>query len=104
MLGNVVYEKQQGKVILKISGEFDSRLVRRFDDLVEELLKLGESNFVVDLAACKFMYSVGIGKIVSLSKKLDILGGELKVINPPPRIKKLFQLVKLDYILADGRD
>jgi anti-anti-sigma factor len=100
MLGNITHYEKDGISYIKISGELDSRVISNFQNIFEELLKIGKNRIVLDLSECTFIYSVGIGKIVYFMKKLEnIPNSYFKVKNPSPRIRKLFELVKLSDIL-----
>ena len=83
-----------------LSGDFDSSLNEPFDNLVLELTDEGIKDIIVDLELCTFLYSVGVGKIVALYKKLEkIEDSSFCVINPDDRIKKLLHLVHLDFLI-----
>ncbi len=90
--GNITY--------IVLSGDFDSSLNEPFDNLVLELTDDGVKDIVVDLKLCTFLYSVGVGKIVALYKKLEkVEDSSFSVINPDDRIKKLLHLVNLDFLI-----
>lgn len=59
-------------------------------------LERGERKFLVDFARTGYIDSSGLGVLVSLSKRIRELDGELRLSNLNEELKSLFELTKLD--------
>jgi anti-sigma B factor antagonist len=63
--------------------------------VLEELEK-GERKFLVDFGQTGYIDSSGLGVLVSLSKRIHELNGDLRLSNLNDDLKTLFELTKLD--------
>lgn len=63
---------------------------------VLEELERGERKFLVDFEHTGYIDSSGLGVLVSLSKRIRELNGELRLANLNDDLKTLFELTKLD--------
>lgn len=86
---------ESDELLIKIEGEVD---VYTSIDLKKEITKLieeGQNNIIIDLENVNYMDSSGLGVLVALLKELKKIGGELKLINLPVSVKKIFDLTRL---------
>ncbi len=82
-------------LLVKIIGEVD---VYTSIDLKKELNKLVEAEknkLIIDLIKVNYMDSSGLGVLVALLKEIKKNGGELKLVNLPVSVKKIFDLTRL---------
>ena len=72
--------------------------------VLDELEKGGRS-FLVDFTETGYIDSSGLGVLVSLSKKIREVGGELRLSSLNEDLRTLFELTKLDTLfrIADSR-
>jgi len=72
--------------------------------VLDELEK-GRRKFLVDFTETGYIDSSGLGVLVSLSKKIREMGGELRVSTLNEDLRILFGLTKLDTLfqIADSR-
>jgi anti-sigma B factor antagonist len=59
-------------------------------------LERGERKFLVDFDKTGYIDSSGLGVLVSLSKRIRELNGDLRLSNLNDDLKTLFELTKLD--------
>ncbi len=59
-------------------------------------LERGERKFLVDFSHTGYIDSSGLGVLVSLSKRIRELNGDLRLSNLNDDLKTLFELTKLD--------
>jgi len=91
---------KDGVIILAIIGrilpsEGDDFLKRMKRSIAENsLLKL-----VLDLTEFEHLDSTGLGKIMYIFNYLRERGGDLKLANPPERVRTVFKIAKLDEII-----
>ncbi|MXX54304.1 MAG: STAS domain-containing protein [Gemmatimonadetes bacterium] len=71
--------------------------------LVLEELEGGARRFVIDFARTGYIDSSGLGILISLSKRVRELGGELRLASLSEELQRLFELTKL-HTLFEIRD
>jgi anti-sigma B factor antagonist len=86
-------------VVVEITGDLDLASAPALRQEVLALLNTGQRSIVLDLTATGFLDSLGLGTIVAVWKRLRVLGGELLVVCPEPRLQRVFRVVELDRIL-----
>jgi len=96
--GEVVVVDVDGQLIVGNRSELKQKV---FDDL-----ERGERKVLIDFSRTGYIDSSGLGVLVSISKKMRELGGELRLANLNDDLKTLFELTKLDTLfqIADTRE
>jgi anti-anti-sigma factor len=61
--------------------------------------QLGERELRLDLGAVKNLTSVGLGKLLSLYRKVLLGGGQLSLWNVCPQVYELFSITRLTELL-----
>lgn len=89
--------RKQGEVcVVEVEGQLivgnRQELKQRILDEVER----GERKFLVDFSRTGYIDSSGLGVLVSVSKKIRELGGELRLAGLNEDLQTLFELTKLD--------
>jgi anti-sigma B factor antagonist len=84
-------------VILELAGRL-SVLEPRLRQLVEQLIGLGERYFVIDLANVAYLDNSGLGQLCLVFTMAKNSGGDMKLLKPTPRIRKLLSMTKLDTV------
>jgi anti-sigma B factor antagonist len=64
--------------------------------LVQEDLDRGARKFLIDCGQTAYIDSSGLGALVSLSKKVREVSGELRIAGLNEDLRALFELTKLD--------
>ena len=86
--GDVSVVSVEGQLIVGNRQELKQRVL--------EELERGERRFLVDFGQTGYIDSSGLGVLVSLSKRIRELNGELRLTNLNDDLKSLFELTKLD--------
>jgi anti-sigma B factor antagonist len=86
-------------VVVEITGDLDLATAPALRQEVLALVNSGQRSIVLDLTSTGFLDSLGLGTIVAVWKRLRVLGGELLVVCPEPRLQRVFRVVDLDRIL-----
>jgi anti-sigma B factor antagonist len=69
-----------------------------FKKTVTRLLEEGRINLLVDLSSVGFLDSSGLGALVRALTQSQKEGGQTKLLNAGPQIRKLLQMTKLDSV------
>lgn len=86
--------------VLSVGGELD---VAGAPDLRQAVVKTvagGCRGLILDISELDFIDSFGIGAVVAALKRLRQRGGELALVCPSPRIRRVFEICDLDRIIA----
>ena len=63
-----------------------------FKNVLDEDIREGNHNIIIDLSKCEFLDSTFIGVLVVTWKKVKALGGRLKLVKPGNFAKSVFHL------------
>jgi len=86
--------------VLSVTGELELATAPRLRQAVVGLVGEGHVDIVLDLSGVDFVDSIGLGVIVSVLKRVRGRDGRLVVAGPVPRVRALFELTRLDEIVA----
>src|SRR5215831_20354668 len=87
-VGGVTIADLTGRIVL---GE-ESAHLRNF---VSELLSQGQKKILINLAEVTYIDTSGLGNLINALAQTRKQGGELKLLNLPPRVQDLMQITKL---------
>lgn len=69
-----------------------------FKKTITRLLEEGRVNLLVDLSNVGFLDSSGLGALVRALTNSQKEGGQTKLLNAGPQVRKLLQMTKLDSV------
>ena len=75
-----------------------------FKKTVTQLLEEGRVNLLVDLSKVGFLDSSGLGALVRALTQSQKEGGQTKLLNAGPQVRKLLQMTKLDSVFEIHSD
>ena len=78
----------EGQLIIGNRQELKERIIAE--------LERGERKFLIDFNQTDYIDSSGIGALISLSKRIRMVGGDLRLANLNADLRTLFELTKLD--------
>lgn len=84
-------------VILDLSGRVSVR-EPQLGHLIEELAAEGARYFVINLEDVSYLDNSGLGRLCYLYTMAQRAGGEVRLLNPSPRVDTLLKLTKLDSV------
>ena len=97
---NITYEKKDKILLFAISEEIDhheaDKIRKKADD---EITKYMPRKVVFDFKNVTFMDSAGIGLILGRYKMMNMLGGNVEMINVSKKLKKIFELSGITKII-----
>jgi anti-sigma B factor antagonist len=93
-------------LVVEISGDLDLATAPALRQELLAQLSAGSRKIVIDLTDTEFIDSVGLGLLVAVLKRVRVLDGELAVVCPEPRLRRLFTITDLDrvFVLYDTAD
>ena len=92
-----------GVTVVQVEGQL---IVGNRQDLKQKVLdalEKGGRKFVIDFTRTGYIDSSGLGVLVSLSKKIRELGGDLRLAGLNEDLQTLFELTKLDTLFSITR-
>ena len=87
--------RHRGWTVVDITGDLDMATAPALRQLVIQLLSAGARLVAIDLTAADFVDSTGLGTLVAALKRVRTHDGELVVICPEPRLRRIFELTEL---------
>jgi anti-sigma B factor antagonist len=84
--------------VLAVAGDLD---VVGGPDLRQQVMaevRQGNHSLVMDLTGVDFIDSFGLGVIIGALKRLRLLDGDLRLVVPEPRIRRVFEVCDLDRV------
>lgn len=90
--------------VLKLKGRLDASSAK---DLKEEVGSLSEEDrikLVIDLGAVDFIDSSGFGSLISSLRRVNKLGGDIKIAAPQDQVRAIFELTRLHRIFGIYED
>jgi anti-sigma B factor antagonist len=84
-------------VVLELSGRL-SVLEQQLRQLVWELIEGGERYFVISLANVSYLDNSGLGQLCWIYTVSRNRGGDMRLLKPTSRIKRLLNITKLDTV------
>ena len=86
--------------VLAVGGELDAVGAPALRQAVVAAVSTGGTSLVLDLTRVDFIDSFGVGAVVGALKRVRQRGGELALVCPVPRVRRVFELCDLDRILT----
>src|SRR2546426_840401 len=84
-------------IVMELAGRV-SVLEPRLKQLAGELVDRGERYFVISLANVSYLDNSGLGQLCWIYTVVRNHGGDVKLLKPTSRIKKLLNITKLDTV------
>jgi anti-sigma B factor antagonist len=83
-------------VVLKLKGNLDALTAPELRPTIDELVSSRRTQVIFDLGELTLIDSSGVGAIVSLFKRVRLLGGDVKIACLTNQPKEIFRLLRLD--------
>ena len=89
-----------GVTVISVDGQLIVANRAELKQLVQDSLDRGERKFVFDFSKTAYIDSSGLGALVSMSKRIREVGGDLRLAGLNEDLRSLFELTKLDTLFA----
>jgi anti-sigma B factor antagonist len=85
----------RGWNVVDVTGDLDMASAPALRQQVVQLLSQGARRIAIDLTATDFVDSTGLGALVAGLKRVRTHDGELVVVCPEQRLRRIFELTDL---------
>jgi anti-sigma B factor antagonist len=86
--------------VLTVAGELDVVGAPELRQHVLREVAAGHSRLVFDLTGVDYVDSFGIGVLVGSLKRVRLLDGDLRLVVPGPRVRRVLELCDLDRVFT----
>ncbi|BDZ67984.1 STAS domain-containing protein [Methanobacterium ferruginis] len=97
---NITEESVNKVEIICLKGRLDAYNSNLLENKFNELIDSGKLNMVVDLAGVDYISSSGLRVMLSSLKKLNKLGGNLKLSSLQPYVQEVFEIAGFTQLFA----
>lgn len=85
--------------VLSLAGFLDAHTAPQFEKAIEDNLKAGRVNLIVDCARLTYISSAGLGVFMSFLEEIRDQGGDLKVAALDPKVYQVFEVLGFPALL-----
>lgn len=86
--------------MLSVAGELDVVGAPDLRQHVMAAVRTGTHRLVLDLTGVDFIDSFGLGVLIGALKRVRLLDGDLRLVVPEPRVRRVFEVCDLDRVFT----
>ncbi len=86
------------RTVVSLGGEIDVYTAPFVRERLDEAVREGRTNLIVDLTQVRFLDSTGLGVLVGRLKLTRSRGGSLRLVGSEDRVLKVFSITGLDKV------
>jgi anti-sigma B factor antagonist len=96
-------QEASGVTVVRVDGQLIVGNRHQLKELIQTALDQGARRILVDFSETGYIDSSGLGALVSISKRVREVGGDLRLSGLNDDLRSLFELTKLDtlFTIAD---
>jgi anti-anti-sigma factor len=95
-------EEKDGVVKFVVKGHVNSINAPRLEDKLEDTLKAGHTDIVLEMSRVEYLSSIGIRVILKIYKKAEAAGGKFRIERPSEIVRNVLGISALnDMMLVD---
>ena len=84
--------------VVSVSGELDLATQSELRTCLNDLIVAGHVNLVLDLSACSFVDSTGLGALIGARRRVHAFHGSLRLVCPMDAVMKVFTITGLEKV------
>ena len=85
---------------ISIAGVLDALTAPEIRPTIDDIVKDGRKQVIVDLSDLELIDSSGVAVIVSLYKRVRSIGGTMRVVNVKDQPLAIFKLLRMDRVFS----
>ena len=89
-----------GVTVVTVDGQLIVANRQELKQRIQDALDQGDRKFLLDFSGTAYVDSSGLGALVSMSKKVREVGGDLRLAGLNDDLRSLFELTKLDTLFT----
>jgi anti-sigma B factor antagonist len=95
-----IVERSDERVAARLHGDLDIVNAEDVKRDLTEVLDAGPKVLSLDMGAVRFVDSSGLGTLVAVHRAAEAAGATFSVRSVPPQVQRLFEITRLDDLLA----
>jgi anti-sigma B factor antagonist len=95
----IITLRPNGVAVVQPVGHIDTHTALEFKDRLAETIDSGYLWLVIDLGAVTFLDSTGLGALITSLKRVQVLGGDLRLAQVPQIVRMMIELTSLQSYL-----
>ncbi|MBI5959568.1 MAG: STAS domain-containing protein [Chloroflexi bacterium] len=96
----ITEREQDGITILSLEGRIDGDGSAEVKATLQDCVMAGKFKVILDMAQVLYINSLALRALAEIADMNRQNNGDLKLVSPQPRVKRVFQLVGFDRLLA----
>ena len=100
----VSVRQTEGISFVKISGRLTSFESKALREIIQGLLKQGQTNILLNLSGLEYLDSSGIGELVGNYLSVVKRGGAMKVVGLAPKVEEILKVTQLYQVFPEFPD
>jgi anti-sigma B factor antagonist len=96
--------QSEGVSLVDVNGRLTSFESKAFREMIQGLLKQGQTNIVLNLTDLDYLDSSGIGELVRNYMSVVKKGGALKVVGLAPKVEEVLKVTQLYQVFPEYPD
>ena len=89
---NITITKESDISILSITGSLDTNTSKGAEDQMNKLIEEGRIKLLIDLSNLDYISSSGLRILLSTSKKLKSIGGQMRISGLNETVNEVFEI------------
>jgi anti-anti-sigma factor len=91
--------KMEDALIVSVTGRIDTATSTDFQAMVDQLVRQGEKNIVLDLEKVEYLSTAGLRAILVAAKKSAAAGGKLCCCSLQPFVQRIFEVCEFKRLI-----
>lgn len=101
---SVNVRQAEGVSLVEVTGRLTSFESKAFRDMIQGLLKQGQTNIVLNLTGLDYLDSSGVGELVRNYLSVVKKGGAMKVVGLAPKVEEILKVTNLYQVFPEFPD
>jgi anti-sigma B factor antagonist len=101
---SVNVRQADGVFLVDVTGRLTSFETRAFQEMIQDLLKRGQANIILNLTGLDYLDSSGIGELVHSYMSVVKSGGAMKVVGLAPKVEEILKVTQLYQVFPEFPD
>jgi anti-sigma B factor antagonist len=97
---NITEREQNGITIFALEGRVDSEGAVDLDLALQAATSEGKHKMILDMSEVRYINSAGLRTLADILTQNKNNGGDLKLINLNPKVRRVFQIIGFDKFFA----